>query len=1145
MADNVALDFKIEGAIFEDLRKLGDAVRGVGQANKQAQESIQAELKDSAQQTQQFSRVMADASKVVVGLGKAVAGAKTDVFVKSIQDADKATTSLESSVRDLETAAADASDEMQAIGTTTKATADKGKSGIKAMGDQAARSTQQIGAAAKLSAEQYAAIREEVRAAGIESEELTQAIAATVSELAEAGVTAEDFVDELEPAVGSVESLQRQLRAAKREAGELAAEFGLDSEQALAAQQRVAALTDEVGDLAARFDAFNPDKKFEAFNQLQFSLVAGLTAVQSSVQLLGGENEALSRVIFGFQSILFATQSLQQFIGGFGDALNTLRARLGLTTAATTAQAGASTAAAGATAAAGTAAAASTSGFAAATAAVKTFTLSLITNPIFLVVAALGALSVAVLASGDDAEKAKKQWDDLLASLKELQDIDDATRDFGTALKQLDIERRRTMLTEGDIQGQKQLIIEQRNLEVQAIEDRARARRNLANQLERDLNRQVNLGKLEEDEIARRSEEINAIRREGANTYNETTLIKERAALDLLKLDQDVNAKALEEARRNNEARKALVEELVQAERELTRRVAEAQRERLSETDPLARVQLEREAAQQEIDELERFFARKLADIELQKRLSPQKWAELSELEKEARADALIEGGDITLPAQQQEQINNLRLISFQRYLEQVDELEREKANLRVDLLQEGAEKERAVFVRGLNQRLDDLRKAKLDEDEINRFAAQEMERFEIEASLRRIELDQQLQEARINATVNTGENERIFEQRKQLQLLAIQEAATRAKLAKIVDDGTKERQLQRAQLEATLADITRSRQQILDNPVRLNLLDLIGIREEDQQQVRQDLASIFSTVQQFVRDINAAKQAEVDAQINATDAIIADQQRRRSELTSLLEAELQAQRDGYANNADAIRAEIESVNAAEAAAVEQRKALLEEQKALARQQVAIDSAIQVSALITANARLLEKGALAGIPGIISAIAFGVSLLATFANIRSRIQAANQPPQFEEGGEVGGRLHSEGGTIIEAERGEYVTNRKSTAKYKPLIEAINEDDFTRLRLPDIRPLIEGLGIRLEDDAVRQYIADRRNDSAGSVLATAMSTKALEAKVQELTDEVKALRRDRSKAERISILPDGTRITEKPGQRIITRPKKKP
>jgi hypothetical protein len=199
---------------------------------------------------------------------------------------------------------------------------------------------------------------------------------------------AADFEQVNDPVV----SLQRQLRAAKLEAGALAAEFGIDSQEALKAQQRVASLTDEVGDLTARFDAFNPDKKFEAFNQLQFSLVAGLSAVQQSVGLLAGDNEGLQKVIFGFQSLLFATQSLQQFTGGFGDALKTLRATLGLTSTATAAQTAATVASGTATAAAGTAAAASATGFAAATAAVKSFTLSLVTNPIFLVVAALGCL---------------------------------------------------------------------------------------------------------------------------------------------------------------------------------------------------------------------------------------------------------------------------------------------------------------------------------------------------------------------------------------------------------------------------------------------------------------------------------------------------------------------------------------------------------------------------------------------------------------------------------------------------------------------------------------------------------------------------------------------------------------------------------
>lgn len=1139
MVDNVGLDFRIEGPIFDDLRKLGEAVKGVGTVHKQVQDAIQADVKDSAQQTQQFSRVMTDASKVVVGLGKAVAGAKTDVFVRSIREADQATSSLEESVRGLETAAADASDEMQDIGKTAKATADQSKSSLQQAGDQAARTADQMGAAARLSAEQYAAIREEVRAAGIESEEMVQAIAATVAELAEAGVTAEDFVDELEPAVGTVESLQRQLSAAKQEAGRLAVAFGIDSEQAKAAQARVGELADEVKNLNNRFKAFNPSQKFEAFNQLQFSLVAGLTAVQSSVQLLAGDNEGLQRVIFGFQSILFATQSLQQFIGGFGDALKTLRATLGLTAAATTAQAEASVASGIATGGAGAAAGASTTGWAAATAAVKQFTLSLVTNPIFLVVAALGALAVAVLSSGDDAEKAEKQWNDLYDTLERGREISFQSIDLKRQLDELDIARRRIGVASDDYDAQKRLAQESAEAEKAAIRAKAEARRNDIRALQADLEEQRRIGTLTEEFKKEANERIEQLYRENSTVISEQLIIDAQLRNEIL----EVERQQLDKAKQNAQARKALIEELVQAERELTRRLAEAQRERLGENDPFVRAGLEREAAQEEINELERGFARKLAAIELQKRIGVQAWSELSELEKEARADALIDGGDITLPAQQQEQINNLRLIAEQRYLEAVDALVREQAALRVDIMADGTEKERALFVRGLNERLDALRKAKLDEDEINRFAAAELARFEREKALEAVDIDQQLQEARINSLERGNEVARVFEQRKQLELLAIQEAATRRKLELIQEDGTQETALIRAQLEATLAQIGQSRQEILDNPVRLNVLDLLGIKEEDQQQVRQDLASIFNTVQQFVRDVNAARQAEVEAQISATDAIIADQQRRRSELTSLLEAELQAQQEGYANNADAIRAELEAVNAAEKKAAEDRKVLLEEQRALARQQAAIDSALQVSALLTANARLLEKGALAGPPGIIAAIAFGLSLLATFASIRQRVQAANQPQQFGEGGEVGGRLHTEGGTIIEAERGEYVTNRRSTAKYRPLIEAINEDDFTRLRLPDIRPLVEGLGIRLEDDAIDRYIEDRRGSNASTVVASAMSTAALERKVAELTDEVKALRKEQARKERVSIMPDGTRIVEKPGQRVIIRPKK--
>ena len=37
--------------------------------------------------------------------------------------------------------------------------------------------------------------------------------------------------------------------------------------------------------------------------------------------------------------------------------------------------------------------------------------------------------------------------------------------------------------------------------------------------------------------------------------------------------------------------------------------------------------------------------------------------------------------------------------------------------------------------------------------------------------------------------------------------------------------------------------------------------------------------------------------------------------------------------------------------------------------------------------------------------------------------------ASTQPPSFEQGGLIGGRRHAQGGTIIEAEKGEFVMSR--------------------------------------------------------------------------------------------------------------------
>lgn len=82
----------------------------------------------------------------------------------------------------------------------------------------------------------------------------------------------------------------------------------------------------------------------------------------------------------------------------------------------------------------------------------------------------------------------------------------------------------------------------------------------------------------------------------------------------------------------------------------------------------------------------------------------------------------------------------------------------------------------------------------------------------------------------------------------------------------------------------------------------------------------------------------------------------------------------------------------------------------------------------------------------------ISAAAYAIYGQSTLANTLASLnimQLANAaqefpPMQFADGGMVGGNLHSQGGTLIEAERGEFVINRQSTMDNLGLLQAIND-----------------------------------------------------------------------------------------------------
>lgn len=1057
----------------------------LGVVHKRVQQEIQGDINASSESVKEFNSDVTLTSKVVVDLGRAAASG-TGQIAGNLDKASKSASTLSREVG----------------GVVVRAK--EGTAATRAMGAEQDGVTRKV----KLTADQYQAITQRLREIGTAEDQ----IIGKVDELLAGG---QDFAavmaslqEPVDATTEGVEGLFQQLRAARREAAEMAAAFGVDSQQAIDAQKRVAGLANEVENLNKRFQAFDPGKRFEALNQLSFSLISGLSAVQGIASTLGGDNAALQQMLFVLQSILFAGTGIQQFLGGFTDSLRTLRAVLIGNTAVTQANTTAQAANAAATGAAGTAAVTTSGSFGILTTSVRAFTASLVTNPLFLFVAAVAALAAILASAGSEAEAAKKRFDQLAESADAFREIGDAAADMRRELDELDIDRRRNLLQDSDFEGQARLARESAQAELDAIRSKESARRADIASRQDQLNRLSAIGKLDAEEFKERQDAITRLEIEANGLRAQQNLVRARLVSQLQQIEKD----ALEEAKADARARRALQEEILLAQRELDQRLREQARESAGATDPFLRAELERRAGLEEIKELEQGFKRKIAAIELQKAIGRKAFEELSEIEREARLDALITDQDIQLPARQQEQVNFLIELENREFERKTLEATLQLAEARAEIMQDGAEKEAAVFRAGQERQLADLRAKGVDEMDIREAQQRDLEAFTQKAANDAIQQDAALQEAIINGRQRGTETEKAFERQKQLDLLAVKIAAAQASLRVLVDNGTAERALVRANLKATIEGLQQELESLLSTPLNINILDLIGIPVAQQAQVQQAVGLFVANFRSAIDAIIAADQAALQAQISTTDQMISDAQRRRSELEAQLDEELRDQEAGRASNVAAIKQSIAEAQAAEKQALEEKKRLVDEQAKLARKQAAIGAIEQSSSLLSAGAKLFEKGAFAGPGGIIIAIATIASMIASFIALSAKVrQATAQSGQaFYKGTERVRRAPGErpGIDTVRAmlTEDEAVIPVAPANKFRRLIRGMITDDYRNLTLGDITPILARMNIRVDDKAMARFSEQRLG-----LPQFAMDTSGIERRSDVLTDEVRQFR----------------------------------
>jgi hypothetical protein len=115
-------------------------------------------------------------------------------------------------------------------------------------------------------------------------------------------------------ATQGIGSLRKQLKEAQAEVQSLSDKFGATSEQAVAAAKKAADLKDRIGDAKALTDAFNPDRKFQAFASALTGVVGGISAVQGAMGLLGVKNEEIEKTLLKVNSAMALSQGLNSIL---------------------------------------------------------------------------------------------------------------------------------------------------------------------------------------------------------------------------------------------------------------------------------------------------------------------------------------------------------------------------------------------------------------------------------------------------------------------------------------------------------------------------------------------------------------------------------------------------------------------------------------------------------------------------------------------------------------------------------------------------------------------------------------------------------------------------------------------------------------
>lgn len=911
---------------------------------------------------------------------------------------------------------------------------------------------------------------------------------------------------ELNQTFGQTEEKQKtltgQLRALKQELAALEQSGQNNTEQFEQLTLKAAKLEDQIGDTRERVRVLASDTfKFDAAVGAVSGLASGFEAAQGAAALFGSESEQLNEIIA-------KTTAATALANGVREIANILTGqgatKLGILTIAQRAQAVATNIATGsikgfqvALAATGIGAFAVLLGvvaakFFAARDATEAYNKSLESQKQAQLDAqeALNSLSNSSQSAADKLKVLKGQETE--AAQQRRKDIESQTKTQTKAIQQQEVERANSAKVAKEISA------ELRESEIADLRAAARTGQVIASSETKELRERLSV---QEGLIAQNNANIVALTSKKNEAIRNINAVYDE--IELLESQE----KAKQEAERAAEAAKAAREKAIEQGKK-------AAQDRLKIVEEGIKLELltEDEAVQEKIK-----LAENLAD---QAKLDAQQNIDNATLRaatiKRIDAELAKERQQILVDEQKRildNEINRLETLQAAGQLEikQAEELAKKKAEL--------AQQEAALITDPTARaNAEKAAEVKLQNDlkQIRFEAAQK----EAELEIARLELQQRRGDFTI-ATQEAITNEQFDLRAEQLKKEAAQTKEAQEKLTIDLELNEADRQRRLAEIKANglikELEIENTRIETLKVLGEDTLADRIRLIENDAEIKRKAIEKELISEKEKAAKIellNAQTQQAIRKEREQTDLEAIDNALKiGKELNEIfgtfieIQKELSEQR--IQQFTDAAEIEKENINNSldeyedknrklEASELRlQRKIAAEKLK-----QAKLDKAKAIFDVFLNTAQAVTAAYAA------SVATFGqpfASFAAAQGLLQASLIAAKPLPRFKQGGPIGGRSHEAGGTIIEAEKGEFVVNKKSATKHRDALDAMNQSSDAFKRYIDqryVRPALLDM-------------ASSRKDKAMQVNAT------LNAKNME--KEIKGLRKDlRSKNTTINI-----------------------